>query len=331
MASNLVERVHTPAFMQGIALNFRTPQFIADKISPRTRVTKQSDKYRRFGKDGLYAVENTWAPGAIPNAITTELSDDTYYALIRKLRHQLLDSELNNQDDDLDLRTMYTERTTLAMRVSREARVAALFTTAANYPGANVTTKAGGSEWDAAGVINTTTPIDDLEATIEVVAASSLVSRADLSVVIPENVLSKTLRHNSAVRDYYKYTAGGVLTADILQSLLGVKEVLTPATQYVGSGPKNAANDIITGITTTYLWGDNVWVGVVAPENGGNDEYSFSRSFNWTAETGGQELQIRQYRMADEGQEGDWIEGKEAIDEKIVASFAGGLIKNVLS
>lgn len=329
MPSNLIERVHTPAFLQGIALRFASPQLVADRLAPRRRVNKQSDKYRKFGKDALYQYEASWAPGAIPNAIKTEFSEDSYFAMIRKLRHQLLDTEVRNADDDLDLRNLYTERVMLALRIAREARVATLFTTSANYAGSHVITKAGAAEWDAAGVINTVQPITDLEALIAVITQDAFVGRGDLSVAIPDQVMNKAIRHNSAIRDYFKYTTGGVLTSDILAALLGVKEVIVVQGQAVAAGPQNAALDIITGITTTYLWGDNVWVGVA----GGalNTEYTFAQSFNWAEETGGADVQIRQYRMADEGQEGDWIESKEAIDEKIVANFAGGVIKNALA
>jgi hypothetical protein len=329
MPDNLIERVHQPSFLTDIALRFPTPEFLADILSPRKVVKKQSNKYRKFGKDTFYQVDSSWSPGAIPNAIKTELSTDTYFAEERKLRHPLLDSELRNEDDDLDLRTEYTETTTKAMRIAREARVAAQFTTAANYPGGNVITKAGGTEWNAAGIINTVQPITDIEAIISVVSQSALTGRARLTVVIPEDTMNKAIRHNSAIRDYFKYTAGGVTTAEVLAALLGVREVLIARAQTAGAGPQNINSDIITGITTTYLWGDDVWVGVRGEPN--SNDYTFSRTFNWTAPTDGQELRIDEYPMADKGQEGNWIEGKEAVDEKIVASFAGGVIKNTLT
>lgn len=328
MPDSLIERVHQPAFLTDFALRYPTPEFLADILSPRIAVKKQSNKYRKFGKDTFYQVDSTWSPGAIPNAIRTELSSDLYFAEERKLRHALLDSELDNTDADLDLTVLYTETTTRAMRIAREARVAALFSTPANYPGANVITKAGGSSWDDVGIINTVQPITDIEATITQVSQTALTSRSALTVVIPELVMNLAIRHNSAIRDYFKYTTGGVTTADVLAALLGVREVLIAREQTAGSGPQNAANDIITGITTTYLWGDTVWVGVRGSEN--TNDYTFSRSFNWQERTGGQELWIREYRMPDEGQEGNWIEGKEAVDEKIVANFAGGIVVNTL-
>jgi hypothetical protein len=328
MPDNLIERVHQPSFLTDLALRYPTPEFLADTLSPRKSVPKQSNKYRKFGKDTFYQVDSTWAPGSIPNAVRTEISSDTYFAEERKLRHPLLDSETGNADADLNLRTEYTETTTRAMRIAREARVALQFVTAANYPSGNVITKAGGSSWDDTGVINTVQPITDIEAEIAVISQSAMTSRSGLTVVIPELVMNLAIRHNSAIRDYFKYTTGGVTTAEVLAALLGVREVLIAREQTAGAGPQGAGNDIITGITTTYLWGDNVWVGVRGSEN--SNDYTFSRSFNWDAVTGGQELEVREYRMADEGQEGNWIEAKEAVDEKIVANFAGGVIVNCL-
>lgn len=328
MPDSLIERVHLPQFLTDLALRFPTPDFLADTLSPRMVVSKQSNKYRKFGKDRMYQYDSTWSPGAIPNAIRTEMSSDLYFAEERKLRHALLDSELANVDNDLTLRELYTETVTLGMRIAREARVATLFTTAGNYPGANVITKAGGSSWDDVGVINTVQPITDIEATITQVSQSAFTGRSAITVVIPELVMNLAIRHNSAIRDYFKYTTGGVTTPDVLAALLGVREVLIAREQTAGPGPQNAANDIITGITTTYLWGDTVWVGVRGSPN--SQDYTFSRTFNWTAATGGAELEVREYRMPDEGQEGNWIEEKEAVDEKIVANFAGGIIVNTL-
>jgi hypothetical protein len=61
----------------------------------------------------------------------------------------------------------------------------------------------------------------------------------------------------------------------------------------------------------TQLWGDTVWIGVINDGKNANVPY-FSRSFNWAAGTDGQRRRVKQYRMADEGQEGDWIEVAEA-------------------
>jgi hypothetical protein len=325
----VIERVHTPAFLQGVAVNFKKPDLIADRVAPRKRVDKQTNYYHVFGKDAYNTYDSTWAPGAIPNVIKTEMSKDQYFAQIRKLRHPLLDAELVNSDQDFDLRVLYTERATYATMLAREKRVATLFTTSSNYPGGNVITKsAGTTDWTAAGVINTVQPITDIEALIQVVRSSSLYPRNLLTVVIPENVFDLGIRNNSAIRDYYKYTMGGVITPDLWASLLGVKEVIISSGYSAGPGPANIALDIVSGITTTYLWGKNVWIGVIDPSDMG---LSFAKTFWWAPETGGQEFQIAQYRMPDPGQEGSYIECKESVDEKIIASLAGGLIVQAIA
>jgi len=86
---SVIERVHTPAFLQGVSLNFKRPDLIADRVAPRKRVDKQTNYYHVFGKDAYNTYDSTWAPGAIPNVIKTEMSKDQYFAQIRKLRHAL--------------------------------------------------------------------------------------------------------------------------------------------------------------------------------------------------------------------------------------------------
>jgi hypothetical protein len=329
MATDRVNRVHTPAYLQTLSLGFQNREMIADRVAPRVPVAKQSDLYRVWGKRGLMAHESRWSPGTIPNAIEMRWSGSTYYVPLRKLRTPVTDDEKRNADGDIALETSATELVTDAMIVSREKRVADLFTTAANYSAAQKITKAGGSEWDQASVVSTAQPLIDIMALVAKVSANALVSTTQLSVVIPEIVFTTALWNNSAILDRIKYSNTGVVTADLLQAALGVKEVIFSASMSV-SGPEVADSDVITGFTPTYLWGDTVWVGLIN-EGRNQNAPSFARSFNWRAATGNQDRQIRVYRAADEGQESEWHECKEAVGEQIVYADAGGIIINTLS
>jgi hypothetical protein len=329
MATDRVNRVHTPAFLQTFSLGFQPRGMIADRVAPRVKVGKQSDKYRKWGKNGLLIAEARWHPGTIPNAIEMRWSEDTYYANINKLRTLVLDAERRNADADLDLETVATELVTGSVAISREKRVADLFTTAGNYAAAQKITKAGGSEWDQAAVVVTAQPLIDIMALVAKVSANALVPISELTVVIPEVVYTTALWNNSAILDRIKYSSMGVVTPDLLRAALGVKEVIFSASMAV-NGPEVADSDVITGFTPTFLWGDTVWVGLVNEGNNQNAA-SFARSFNWREESGGQDRQIRRYRTDDEGREGDWVECKEAIGEKIVYADAGGIIINTLS
>ncbi len=332
MADNLVSRVSTPTIMGGVSVAFQAPGMIADQVSPRITVNLQSGKYRVFGKDSLVRRDAKWAPGTIPNQIQSRWSTDTYFVDIEKLRHPLLDAELANNNTialgGMDLRTRYTQTTTEAIAIAREARVAALFTNPANYPAANVITKAAGSEYDQPGKGGQQV-ITDIRQAINIAADDTMRPKSQLSVIVPEPVWRGSMDDNAALIEVIKYTRPGIAAPDVLASVLGVKEVILAQSMAAGAGPEVAGSDIIDGYITSYLWGDTIWVGLIGDSN--DQTPSFSRSFNWTAATDNQIRRVKEYRMADEGQEGNWIEVAEAVDERIVFKGAGAIIQNTLS
>jgi hypothetical protein len=322
--------VRTPPVLQGVAREFKGQQLVADEVAPVRPVDDEMGKYQIFGKDDLYEVDNTYRAGAIPNAITSRESEDTFNTELRVIRHPLLDESTDPKRPGGSTRERrVTTKVTLATQIAREGRVARLFTTAANYPAGHVLAKAGAAEWDAAGVVNTVQPITDIESRIQKVTDATLTPRGGVDVVIPAPVFDKTSRFYTAIREYYKYTQKGVTTPELLAELMGVRRILIATGMFAGNGVENAANDISTGIATSNLWGDNVWVGIVDSQD--LDLLTFARQFAYRRETGGQDIQIRQYRMADEGQRGDWIEAAEQRDLKLTANFAGALITNCLA
>lgn len=325
-----ISRVITPQFLQGVALGFTNRELIADRLSPIFRVGKDRGLYRVFGKNEMIVHEARWAYGAIPNAIEYRWSSDTYFSEPRKLRIKLLDAEVRNADSDLELRRAYTRVVTNAILIARESRVAGIFTNSANYPGSNVITKAGGSEWDTVLAATPKQAITDIDTLCRAIQLSALVPRNQLTVAIPEPVFDAIFRFNSFLLGTLNYTSPASYTPELLAAFLGVKEVIIASVMTTGQGPEVAGSDVVTGFTATYLWGDTVWVGLVNPTPD-DMQPTFSRTFNWRDDTGGQLRQIRQYRFEDEGAEADWIECKENMGEKIVFTGAAGIIKNTLS
>ena len=328
--SDRLTRVITPQFLQGVSLGFSNRELIADKVSPILPVQKDRGLYRIWGKNEFLINEARWAYGAIPNAIEYRWSSDTYFSEARKLRIKLLDAEVRDADSDLDLRRSYTRVTTNAILTARENRVAQLFTNAANYPGANVITKAGGSEWDTVAASAPKQPVTDIDALCKIIQVAAMVPRNQLTVIIPEPVFDTCIRLNTFLLGALNYTSPASYTPELLAALLGVKQVLIASVMSTGPGPDVVGSDVVAGFTATYLWGDNVWVGLV-DDNPNDMMPTFSRTFNWKGDTGGQLRQVRQYRFDDEGAEADWIEVKENMGEKIVFSGAGGVVKNCLS
>lgn len=325
-----VSRVHLPVYLQNVALGFSNRAMIADIVSPVIPVNRQSNKYRIWGKNQFLQAESRWAPGTVPNALSFRWSDDQYFAEEYKLRIPLLDQERQNSDSDIQLETRYTGVVTNAVIVNREARVAALFTDATKYSASHKIAKAGGAEWDQAAQMGNSQAITDMQNMIIAVAQDAMVPTTDLTVVIPEPVFLQALQNNTGILDRIKYSATGVVTTDLLRAVLNVKQVILAASMSAGQGPEVAGSDVVTGFATTYLWGDTVWIGLVN-DLSTEERPTFSASFNWSAATQGQRRMTRVYRDPDEGKEQDWIEVKEAMDEKLVFADGGAIITNCLS
>ena len=329
-----VTRAHLIAFLTELAVKFKAPSGVADAICPRVPVKKQSDKYRIWGKDRfVHRGTNSakWVPGTAPNEITMRWSEDTYQADLYKLRTMLTDTERNNADDDLDLDGNAVEYVSLALEILREQRVATLFTTAGTYAASHKKAVAGGSEYDVAGVLATNQIVKDIDAIVSAIKPDAMCTSQELTVVIPDDVFDLGIKRNAAILDMIKYSERGIITVEILRSVLDVKQVLlasslaaTPAIEVEGS-------DVVTGYTSARIWPDSIWIGLVAGDGKNQQQPSFARSFHWKVETGGQDRQVKVYRDPDEGKEADWVEVKEAVGEKVQFPLAGGLITNCLS
>jgi hypothetical protein len=334
MADNNATRVALPFYLQDLAIGFQAMGMIADRVSPRVPVNQIAGKYRVFGKNTMVPTKSERAPGTPPNAVDWAWSLDTFYITEYALRQRLMDEErTNNQSAMLggivDIEGKYTQSVTNRLAVSREQRIAKQFTTAANYPGANVITKAGGSEWDLLASANAKQPFIDITNLLSIVAQSAMVPKNMLSVVIPQQTFDLAIMNNDSFISRVQYNAITSITPAILGTLLGVKEVLLAMPLAAGT-VEVAGADVVSGYPTSYLWGDTVWAGLIA--EGQNDMLpTFARSLNYSALTGGQTRQTRKYRDADEGTRSDWIEVAEALDEKITYSAAGGIIVNTLS
>lgn len=325
-----ISNVVTPQFLQGVSLGFKNRAMIADVVAPVIPVPRDRGLYRVYGKNEFLLHEARWGYGTIPNAVDYRWQSGTYFSEPRKLRIKLLDAEVRNADSDLNLRRDYTRVVTNAIALARENRVAQMFANSANYPGPNVVTKAGGSEWNTVVSATPKVPITDLQTAITAVKTSAVVPQDQLTVIIPELVFDESFRYNTFLLTSLNYTSPDSYTPDMLARFLGIKQVLIASVMTAGPGPEVAGADVVTGYTMSWLWLDNVWIGYVDPTQ--NElAPTFARSFNWRGDTGGQQRQIRQYRFDDEGAEADWIECKENMDEQIVFSGAGFLYKNTSS
>src|SRR5258705_12862537 len=122
MAESIRTPVLVPALLNGLARQFRAQNMVADRVAPVRDVDFEIGKYTVYGKDDLYQVDNTYAHGAIPNAITSRESEDTFSAELRVIRHSLLDRDKNPRRPGGQTRERrITNKVTLATMIGREA------------------------------------------------------------------------------------------------------------------------------------------------------------------------------------------------------------------
>jgi hypothetical protein len=137
MATDRVNRVHTPAFLQTFSLGFENREMIADRVAPRVPVNKQSTSTASGARTGSSSTSRagTRAPSptrsrcAGPRGRTTPASAQAAHAGPDDRASQRGRWRSRSRD-------VGTELVTNAMIVSREKRVADLFTTAGNYAAA---------------------------------------------------------------------------------------------------------------------------------------------------------------------------------------------------
>ncbi len=125
--------------------------------------------------------------------------------------------------------------------------------------------------------------------------------------IIGQNVWKRLQRHPD-VLSKIQYVERGVLRLPTFAELIGVEKVLVGTTIY------NSAKEGATA-SMSYIWGDNLWMGYVAPTPELNVP-SAGYTFRWGDQV------VRRYREDQERQ--DVLEVSHYTAEQVTASDAGG-------
>ncbi len=259
--------------LSNYAKGYRNNQLVTDLLFPRVPVTRQTDKYWKFGREAQQLTNKTLrAPGSPAERIRFTLSNDSYFAQSHALSDVVPDEDKKSYTLG-DLNQTAVEIMQQKLMLDREARAAALATTVGNY-GTNVLPLAGASQWSNAA--------SDPIGVIETAKTQILSTGSAANLLVLGRATSVALRKHASIVDRFKYTAGGVVTVQQLATLFGVDRVVEA----------NAIKDNGDG-TQTYLWG-NVAIlcyvdpavmsaGVIGAEGQvGPKTVSFGKSFIWT-------------------------------------------------
>jgi hypothetical protein len=307
MANPTNRDVHLDAILSNVSIKYANGLAIADQVFPRVKVLKESDKYFTYTRD--FRIPRTYrAIGSESNAIDWNISTDSYFCEEYALHDDVFDRIRKNADTPLNLDVDTTETITDALIRDREKRVADIaFSTGSITTNSALT---GSDQWsDYAG----SDPLGDLETAMLAVKQAS--GRVPNTVVLGEQVMSK-LRNHPDLLERIKYTQKGVVTADLLASLLpGNPRVLVGDLMYDSSQEGDSES-------LGYIWGKKALVAYVEASPGlrkmslGYQFYSQDRTTS---------------KWREDKIKADRIEVSEVSDEKLVSASCGYLLDTVVA
>jgi hypothetical protein len=301
--------VHVDQILTNISVAWPNNGLVGERLFPVVPVSKQSDKYYIFGREG-WVVENDYrAPGTEANEITgLALSTDTYYATEHSLQAPVTDEERWNADSPLSPDRDATELVTSKVWLAREKAMKDLATTAANYASTNTVTLSGTSQWN--DYVNSD-PISNIRT-----GKSAIHSRIFMepnTAVMPYQVMTILEDHPDFI-ERIKYSERGIVTSDLVGAVVGIENIIVP-----GSGIATSA--LGQPITVGYLWGKDVLLAWVPPRPGLKIP-AFGYEFGWRGNPGGQLQYVDRWR--EEKRKSDLVRVCRYYDVKLVAQGDAG-------
>lgn len=299
-----INQVHVDAVLTNIAIEFATPGFVANQVSPFVPVNKESDKYYRFLKREELSSESAKslrAPGAEAHEIEWEADTDVYSCDEHAFRHLLPDRVRDNADAPIRPRARITRKITAKLWLGFEERVQAI-AQSASRPGAAVTTK-----WNAVGAY----PERDVDAAKEEMRRQCGQKPSHMLLSGPAaRILRQWLKDNTSALTLEQRTS----FTELPEKVFGVRPIEAESIH-------NTANIGQAVQTIADVWDDTVCM-LYIDTDPGLDSFTFMLSFQR------QNLVLKTWRKEErkgEMQEGSWI-----LTEKLIVDEACYQLRDVL-
>ena len=311
----LPNSVHIDQALTNVSISYAQSldSFISTKIFPTVSVSKRSNKYFTFPKGSwLRSNASVRAAGTASNMANFTVSNDSYQCEEHSVAMPIDDQTEFNADFDMKLAA--TQWITEQILIERDKVFAdAFFKTGVWSADINMA-GAGKTKWDVA----TSTPIQDIANEADTIQGATGKRPTDL--VLSQDTF-KALSNNEDLLDRVKYTQAGILTTELMASLLGVKRVHV-ATGVFNNAVQGAADNvgfIFTGGQALLLYVPDT-PGLMQAAGG----YHFAVSDDSANNPSG--YAARQFR--DEPKHSTIIEGMTHYDFKLVAQELGTVFHN---
>jgi len=250
------------------------------------------------------------APGTESAGAGYNLTTASYSANVLALHKDVADQIRANADAPLNMDSDATKFLTQQMLIKRDLDWAASFFSGGSWTGSTTGSDiTPGTKWDASGA----TPIEDIDAQANSVEAKTGFKPNILVLGIDAFT---ALKNSADVVDRIRYTQTGVVTEDILASLLGVEKVVVARAVYNSAleGATDSISRIYTGDTALLLY---------RPTSPSLMHPSAGYTFAWTGYQGAGPDGQRVSRFRMDHLRSDRIEMEMAYDQKQVSTVLG--------
>lgn len=294
--------------------------FIARRVFPTVQVDECSGTYYEYGrKQWLRSDARCRAPGteSVGSGYNVGVAPDPYNAKVRALHKNVDDQIRACADNQFNLDREATAFVTHQLLLGQELDWADKFF----KPGVWAKDSTPATLWDAVG----SDPIGDIDAAQETIFSQCGMEANKL--ILSRDVFKK-LKNNEAIIDRIKYSERGVVTEQIMASVLGVSEILVASG--IHDTTQEMSSEVTEIVTPEYIFSKGALLVHAAPRPG-LMTLSAGYTFAWRGYLGANRegLRIKKFRM--EELAADRIEGEMAYDHKVISRDAGYFFDGAIS
>lgn len=320
--------INVPLTNVSIAYIQNASNFIATKVFPSIPVDNRSNLYWKYSKSDWRRTDvQRRAPSTESVGSGWATTMDSYFCHVYAVHKDIDDQLRANADSTFRLDSDATSFVTNQLLLKRDLDwTASFFRTGVWGTDLNLATTGSNAElirWDRA----TSDPIG-LFGTLNLQFIQQTGFKPN-TVVFGANVL-KALKNHPAIIDRIKYTQRGIVSTDLIATLLDVERVFAAyATINTGPAIPDAKAQDAAG-TNTFIADPNSVLLCYVPSSPSVMTPSAGYTFNWRGYLGGNAQGVRIKRFREERIESDRVEGSMTYDMKVVSPDCGVFISNVV-
>lgn len=318
--------VHVNAALTNISIAYMqgADHFIADKVFPIVPVSKQSDRYFVYDKGDFFRSEAQLRAPGTASAGTGFGIDNTpsYFADVYAIHKDIGDQIRANSDAAINPDRDATQFITQQLMLKRDKVWAANFFTTGVWTGSSTGGDLAAGDllngaWSSAG----STPIEDIDKQADAILKNT--GYRPNCLVVGTDV-HRVLKNHPDVLDRIRYTQEGIVTEDLLASLLGVEKYLVArATENTAAQGATDSFNFVADAQDALLTYSAPNPGLMTPSAG------YLMAWNGYLGAGPQGNRIKRFRM--EHLASDRVEGELAFAAELVSASLGAFFDECVS